>query len=482
MNICGVPCRIEKRNSDYFSSSVILPYSVEFVKKSDIECTFAVNDVPVEAPFEIAPLSLPLKAGSTNTKDLIVRDKINEYQGLSCSVFIFRRDKIKSADLEIAVKTTEEETLIPLDASGLVINTKSDTANLSIKTGPEVKIVSAKIAGEAVNVVNGSIEAKEIGVSDRIEIELEFFKHEPISLWFALKKVDNIEPPELPKEVQVSSIRLALIDKNNKQGEFKDLEGFKPDGKGPYNASEYAETAYITLKVEIKKPNVENFVVYAKNTNTYSNAIVLERGSGVDSNFFVTESNLPLAKGKNSIDIVVRSSNSQKQGKYRLVVNYEGGPDFSDPNGASPKKLIPGIYCPAIRKASADNPQDRGEPYVWLGCIAGRCGYCSLLLKGAGTKGEDLAQKFKDKGLRVVMLEDEETGLSDLNLALKKWKDSGRGYNMYTSKNNCLYPLCKNGNGGIPRACYIKDGQKVGENTGAQREYASIIKKYFGLE
>lgn len=297
---------------------------------------------------------------------------------------------------------------------------------------------------------------------------------------------------DVPSEVQINSLEVALIDKENKPKEFEKVQNFSVGKSGPYEAKDKAETAYIALRVNAEKPQVGDFDISVINLNTYGSEVAFRRGTGTQVAFQNARKNIPLAKGRNNLDITIKSYDKKIKGTYRVVVEYEGGPDFSDPKGVVPKALIDGIYCPAWRKGD-------DEKFLWIICIAGNCGYCPLPLNGAGPcyfdvykkkvrkndKGEDtgenLAQKFKDKGLRVVALEDGGSGLYNPRGAREKWNTSGRGYNMYTSKNNCFYEFCKPGEA-VPQVYFFKEGNKAGERKGGDKEYAPFIKEFFGLE
>ena len=292
----------------------------------------------------------------------------------------------------------------------------------------------------------------------------------------------NPPVPDVQSKIKIENVEIALINKSNKKEEFKKLRNFSVDNEGPYSAEE-AETAYVTLQVTAKKPASSDYSISVVNTNTYEQTLSFDRDSADPQNLFVLGKNIALAKGKNNLELTVVSSDRTVSKKYKIVVNYDGGQDYSDPKANTPTKLIPGIYCPAQRKSIEGETEEDGkaEPFLWVISIAGSCSQCPYPLNSAGSKGEDIAQKFKNRGLRVVAMEDENAGnLFEPNLACNKWNDSGRGYNMYTSQNNCLYRHCKGSNVSYPNVHFIKENKKLGTQ-GPVNSYTSFIQEYFGL-
>jgi len=281
--------------------------------------------------------------------------------------------------------------------------------------------------------------------------------------------------------ITVESIELALIDKDNRAKEYKKLQSFSAGNSGPYTISEKAETAYVTLRLNASSKTVENFAFYVRNRNTYEKKVTLKKKAGDGETLFNAEKNIVLAKGKNTLDILIEIPGKTPTAEYKIVVEYDGGPDFSDPAGTAPTALIPGIYCPAQRAEEDDDSQNT-EPYLWAIFIAGNCGYCPLPLNAAG-KSEKLATKFKNKGLRVVAIEDSKERSQNLYNpagALAKWKDSGRGYNMYTSEHNCLNFMNKNC-AGYPSTYFYPRGKLKGAS-GPERKYIHLINRYFGIK
>lgn len=300
-------------------------------------------------------------------------------------------------------------------------------------------------------------------------------------------------PNEVPNEVRVEGIKFALVDENNSAESFEAIEGFDVNKPGPYTISKKAKTAYITFQVTADKPDQGDFKVSALNRNAYEDIVLFARGKGTQaSQFFPKESStsnkyeipgkgVALAKGKNEIDINIATNDGTSKGIYRVVVEYAGGPDLSDPEGKTPTALIPGIYCPAQRRSDDDKEK---EPYLLLVSIQGKCTQCPKPLNqgvGSVNGSEKLAQKGKGKGLRVVVMEDadDSKGFYNPDGALAKWKNSGRGYNMYTSQYNCLYRYAKEKRG-FPNLHWIKEGKQVNDEW--PESFTATAKKYFGLD
>ncbi len=342
------------------------------------------------------------------------------------------------------------------------------------------QITKAKIAGEDVNVVGNAI-SKEVSVSDKIEIELEFEKHEPLKLWFTLKKVENLPTPS--NKLKASSIQLAYINERGRTEEFNNVQNFEPNKTGPYNASENAKTAYVALKVEIDKEDNGDCIVSVTNTNTYESPIRLfNRGT----DFFTSKQNVVLAKGSNKIDINIRSRDGSSK-TYSIIVNYEGGP------GEESTKIIPGIYCPTMRKLSQEE-KDAGakDESLWLIFIAGWDPNSPRMLNragkiDAGQKGSNIAQRYANQGLRVVAIDVEG---SDLNGSLKKWKNSGKGYLMYSNEQNCLLKFfgdtTQSGGqqNGVPQGSLVKEGKEICQSIEGEPErldYEACLIRLFGF-
>ena len=292
-------------------------------------------------------------------------------------------------------------------------------------------------------------------------------------------------------DLNVESIEIAFISENNKPKEFSVLPSFAKANYGPYKVQDGAETAYIALRLTVDQSTSDkNYSVSVENISAYLDKVDFTRGGGAGAR--IAKARIALAKGKNDLKITVASSDKKATKTYEVSVNYEGGEDFFKPEGDAPKYLIPGIYCPAQRKAK----DGEKESYLWVVFIGGKCTSCPLVLNGVGinkfdtatsnwieNEGEDLTRKFKSKGLRVVVIEDGGSQVfHDDVAALKKWNASGRGYNMYTSQHNCLYGY-RRGLTALPCMHFIQDGAEKGSTTDANfSSCLPLLKQYFGLE
>lgn len=275
------------------------------------------------------------------------------------------------------------------------------------------------------------------------------------------KKHKNNITEEVPKDVQLSSIKIALVDSSNQVGEFKDVQNFNAEKRGPYEATEDAETAYISLKVELKAENSGDITISATNTNAFEGAVSLQKGSGND---FTTERKIILSKGINTLDVKVLSRTTEIEDIYKVNILYAGGP--SEPGSYSPENApIPGIYCPTQRKEAPGETKE----LIWIICIGGNCPNCTSPLMEAGKTGK-LASDYLDRGLRVVAMQ-HRTRQFNPAAALEKWRTSRLRFNMYTAENNCLYEYCKNDTG-VPKFHWIKDGIQI-----SNRRYGNTEKE-----
>ncbi|MGP1438943.1 MAG: hypothetical protein ACTTKH_07725 [Treponema sp.] len=281
----------------------------------------------------------------------------------------------------------------------------------------------------------------------------------------------------IPQEIKVDAIEMAIYDENIKLGNFMPIANFNNTISGPYEAEE-AKIAYVTLKLKIEKPaSGEDFFVEVVNKTTYIKPLVFLRSPDGDDNYFVlkrkyiepkthTETwyNNPiiLSKGYNVLEIKVKSPD-KKEGIYNIIVKYDGGPN---PLASSleMRKILSGAYCPAQRKPLEGEKPD----FVYLISIAGWCQYCGGALSEVGN-GNNIADKYKDKGLRVIVV-DTDGRKHDFSEA--KWKAAGANFPLYDRFGNCFEPIYKDVKGYPSRLC-IKEWQ------GTKIFYESEIKSIF---
>lgn len=272
-------------------------------------------------------------------------------------------------------------------------------------------------------------------------------------------------------ETELETIEVALV--SEKKGkpviaEFKSLEGFNSGKYGPYTMEE-AKTAYIELKMKVGKPSTGDFTIEAVNKTTYIPPVSFSRKTGDQDGYF-KQNRITLSKGSNTIEVKVTSPDGSKEGVYTIIVQYGGGPD---PSAIEMEKrnIIPGIYCPTQRK-----PLD-GEniEYVWLICIAGWCGACPESLNLAGSGGGDVANKYKNNGLRVVAVDRDGSQTAE---SVKKWKTAGANYPLYT-RDYCSFASFYKGLDTYPTSYFIKDLTLLKEIKGNFDEEA--VKSVFGF-
>ena len=315
---------------------------------------------------------------------------------------------------------------------------------------------------------------------------------------------DNNKSPEQdtestkPSLLNIEKMEFAFIRENATEEDYASLPAFNVNKAEPYEIREDAKTAYIAFKVTVDKETLKidreinkPYSVTVENKNAYINAVNLRKGGGANER--IATGRIALAKGKNKLEITAKSGDQKIIKTYTVIVNYKGGPDFSNPKAPKPKTLIKGIYCPAQRKP--EEGETETEPYLWLISIGGTCTSCPIALNAVGPdkhdiekneikegEGENLAQSFKDRGLLVVVIEDNQSLFHNEQGAVDKWNTSGRGYNMYSSEHNCLYHYC-HGKTTFPNMHFISKGEKKGEVLGvAFSSGTSLIEQYFGLK
>ncbi len=185
-----------------------------------------------------------------------------------------------------------------------------------------------------------------------------------------LKKIKGEDTELIPPELRLEAIEVALIGEKNGGAileDFKLLSDFKGDKAGPYETEEAAKTAYITLKMKIARPANGDFSIRVANKTTYIEPVAFSRSSEGDINYFENFNDLIiLSKGRNILEVKIKSPDNSKECTYTVIVKYDGGPDplaleFEN------RKIIPGIYCPAQRKPLNGESPD----LVWMIVIAG---------------------------------------------------------------------------------------------------------------
>lgn|GEM_PF-1184239 len=61
-------------------------------------------------------------------------------------------------------------------------------------------------------------------------------------------------------------------------------------------------------------------------------------------------------------------------------------------------------------------------------------------MRSAGSKGGNIADKYKNKGLRTISIDIDGTQQIESE---KKWKNAGANFPLYTRQACCFYPLYK---------------------------------------
>lgn len=173
--------------------------------------------------------------------------------------------------------------------------------------------------------------------------------------------------------VQVEiSIASVVVDKKEvaKREVFDKPKYFSKEHSGPFSLEKDPSTAHIALEIKIpeeifekdKELTIKDFSATIENQNSYLKPLELSP----TKNPFVTaiDKDMILAKGENNILVKIENKKTGDEGTYHLKVNYSGGP------GKDYKKLIPGIYCPTLRKLSEEE-KARGEKEecLWLMAI-----------------------------------------------------------------------------------------------------------------
>lgn len=93
----------------------------------------------------------------------------------------------------------------------------------------------------------------------------------------------------------------------------------------------------------------------------------------------------------------------------------------------------------------------------------------------AGSSGKNVANKYKDKGLRVIAVDRDATATDE---SVKKWKVSGANYPLYTKDNNSFASFYRNISG-YPTCHLIKDWKIVATYNAELNE--SHVKEAFGF-
>lgn len=83
-------------------------------------------------------------------------------------------------------------------------------------------------------------------------------------------------------------------------------------------------------------------------------------------------------------------------------------------------------------------------------------------MNAAGSKGNSLANKYRDKGLRVIAIDVDGRSLDQ---SLEKWRAAGADFYLYDMDMNCLQPFYKNVPG-FPYNIAIKEwkGREISDN------------------
>lgn len=195
--------------------------------------------------------------------------------------------------------------------------------------------------------------------------------------------------PPVSQEYQVTSIKFGLfnakgelepykdkdgkVEKDDKNNDvmFKEAKNFDKTLSGIYVLENNPETAYIAVQIDKPKPDEgADFVVYIKNENSFLAPIRLYRKKPVkpeEDGLYSTEESVSqtnidanrvvcLAKGENII--IVEIELAGEKAEYKFKVNYGGGPEDNPKD--KKQNLIPGIYCPTMRKLSQEE-HDAGE-------------------------------------------------------------------------------------------------------------------------
>jgi len=171
--------------------------------------------------------------------------------------------------------------------------------------------------------------------------------------------------------VRLDGIDVAMLTAKKSSGKYKyddyiSIENFESDATGPYVVASDAKTAYVAVRVKVQKPSSGDYTVKLTNTTTYIQPLSFSRLSG-DEDAYLKVEKVPLSKGRNVLEIEVKSPNSSSDvGKYVVIVNYDGGPDPVALK-MSERKMLPVVYLAAQRKPLEGEKEDA----VWLMCIAG---------------------------------------------------------------------------------------------------------------
>lgn len=188
----------------------------------------------------------------------------------------------------------------------------------------------------------------------------------------------NVPTPQGPvaRDLQVESIKFALFDKKGNATAFQEAKKFNKRLSGPYVLEKNPEVAYITVQIDKPKPDEGgDFEVYVENENSFLDTIRLYRKS---DGLFATEGAVndenisgnkvvALSEGENVI--VVKVKFDGESAEYKFNVKYDGGPK-DDPKDKN-QKLIPGIYCPTMRKLSqAEIDEGKKDEALLIICAA----------------------------------------------------------------------------------------------------------------
>lgn len=166
---------------------------------------------------------------------------------------------------------------------------------------------------------------------------------------------------KIPKDAQkveegckVNSILFTTLQENGKvdTDSFKEAKGFLKEYDGSYYLNEEdVKTAHLVVRVDIDKPQGnDDFKIKISNENSYLEPVEFERKKG---GVFASDKNVILSKGENKI-LVKITAPSGKEAVYKFVAKYGGGPSET----TEKRRVIPGVYCPTQRKASAGETEE----------------------------------------------------------------------------------------------------------------------------
>jgi len=212
---------------------------------------------------------------------------------------------------------------------------------------------------------------KEGDNSVRLSVPPDEGKYRSWNQMVTITRKEAKAPDFVQPVVRLNGIDVAMLTAKKSSGKYKyddyiSIENFESDAAGPYVVASDAKTAYVAVRVKVQKPSSGDYTVKLTNTTTYIQPLSFSRLSG-DEDAYLKVEKVPLSKGRNVLEIEVKSPNSSSDvGKYVVIVNYDGGPDPVALK-MSERKMLPIVYLAAQRKPLEGEKEDA----VWLMCIAG---------------------------------------------------------------------------------------------------------------